>query len=80
MEKSVIIRIATFLLIALATLFSIMSIAGDYWYGSNNVHVGLWKERFGSICRKLFNVKGGSKITYAIFSLITNPKPIITKR
>ena len=43
MAKPMIIRFAIFVLTFLATVFSIISIAGNYWYWGNGAHLGLWK-------------------------------------
>ena len=44
------IRIAIIVTIVLAVLFAFLSIVGNYWIGSDNIHVGLWKDCFKKTC------------------------------
>ena len=46
----ILIRIAVIVTIVLAVLFAFLSIVGNYWIGSDNIHMGLWKCCFKKIC------------------------------
>lgn len=61
MVNPVMIRVVIFVLIALATLFSIISIAGNYWYGSNLDHGGLWRICGSFGCHKIGKPDGEFK-------------------
>ena len=53
MANPMMIRIGIFVLAFLATVFSIISIAGNYWHGGNGFHFGLWRECSNNVCREL---------------------------
>ena len=60
------IRIAIFGTMVLAVLFALLSIAGNYWIGNGNRHMGLWK-----VCHKICTdypdfLKSG---TFSVFNL-----------
>ena len=53
MTNPMMIRISIFVLAFLATVFSVISIAGNYWLGGNGIHSGLWRTCSNNVCREL---------------------------